>query len=115
MTVRALLSLPPRPGPLLGDDGYAQTNWPRLVQLIDTPKFATVLGKAVAPAVLLLSPEEPNGFRREWQAFSGITPDRHRGYALQWFSLALALVVIYLVLNVRRTGTSGGTSQNSNT
>jgi cytochrome oxidase assembly protein ShyY1 len=31
---------------------------------------------------------------------------RHIGYAVQWFSLALALLVIYIVTNFRRASTS---------
>ena len=29
--------------------------------------------------------------------------ERHRGYALQWFAMALAILILYVVLNVRRT------------
>lgn len=42
-----------------------------------------------------------DGLVRDWQPPTlGI--DRHRAYALQWFSMALAILVIYVVLNVRR-------------
>jgi cytochrome oxidase assembly protein ShyY1 len=33
-------------------------------------------------------------------------PAMHIGYAVQWFGLALALVVIYLVVNISRNGES---------
>jgi cytochrome oxidase assembly protein ShyY1 len=32
----------------------------------------------------------------------GITPDKHRAYALQWFTLALVLLLIYISVNTRR-------------
>jgi cytochrome oxidase assembly protein ShyY1 len=32
----------------------------------------------------------------------GITPDRHRAYAAQWFTLALVLLLIYVGVNTHR-------------
>jgi cytochrome oxidase assembly protein ShyY1 len=33
-----------------------------------------------------------------------MTPQQHIGYAVQWFALSAALVVLYVVLNVRKAG-----------
>ena len=33
-----------------------------------------------------------------------LTPERHLGYAVQWFGLALTVFVIAVVLTVRRRG-----------
>ena len=104
MAVEGLISLPPRPGPLLGEDGYDNPDWPKLVQVIDMDRIADLLDRPVVPAVLLLDVDQPGGYHRNWRSFSGISPDRHRGYALQWFSLAVALLVIYVVVNTRRSG-----------
>ena len=52
---------------------------------------------------ILLNPEEPDGFQRQWQP-GGMGPQRNRAYAVQWFSFAAAAVVIYLVVNLRRGG-----------
>ncbi|HZX80478.1 MAG TPA: SURF1 family protein, partial [Lysobacter sp.] len=32
-----------------------------------------------------------------------LTPDRHRGYAVQWYGLAVTTLVIALVLTFRRS------------
>ncbi len=58
---------------------------------------------ALTPAadVLLLDPAEPDGYQRRWSA-PGLTPMRHLAYAVQWFGLAAALAVIYVVTNLRR-------------
>jgi surfeit locus 1 family protein len=58
---------------------------------------------APAAEVVLLDPNEPDGFVRNWTA-PGFPPMRHIGYAVQWFGLALALLVIYFVTNFRRAG-----------
>jgi surfeit locus 1 family protein len=56
---------------------------------------------AQAANLVLLDPSEPDGYLREWQP-PGFPPIRHIAYAVQWFSLAAALVVIYIVTNLRR-------------
>jgi surfeit locus 1 family protein len=57
---------------------------------------------AQAANLVLLDPSEPDGYLRQWQP-PGFAPIRHIAYAVQWFSLAAALVVIYIVTNLRRT------------
>jgi surfeit locus 1 family protein len=54
-----------------------------------------------AADVVLLDADQPDGYVRQWQA-PGFPPLRHVAYAVQWFGLALALGVIYLVTNFRR-------------
>ena len=55
-----------------------------------------------AADLILLDADQPDGYVRNW-APPGFPPLRHIGYALQWFGLALALGVIYVVTNFRRT------------
>jgi surfeit locus 1 family protein len=55
-----------------------------------------------ATDLILLDPTEPDGFVRAWAA-PGFPPMRHIGYAVQWFGLALALLVIYIVTNFSRS------------
>lgn len=54
-----------------------------------------------ATEVILLDAGQPDGYVRDW-APPGFPPMRHIGYAVQWFALALALAVIYVVTNFRR-------------
>lgn len=54
-----------------------------------------------AAEVILLDPEERDGYVRKWLP-PGFPPLRHIGYAVQWFGLAAALVVIYFVTNSRK-------------
>jgi surfeit locus 1 family protein len=60
-------------------------------------------GIEVEPLILELEPSAPDGFVREWTKPMEMGPEMHRGYAFQWFALAVALVVIYLAVNTRRT------------
>jgi surfeit locus 1 family protein len=60
--------------------------------------IGAALGYPVADYQLLLGAAEPDGLRRDWRP-ADMTPTQHVGYALQWFALATAIVVIYVVLN----------------
>jgi len=91
----------PRLTPLLGDDGYSRSTWPKVVQRIDLEKTARDFDHQVLPFVVLMDAALPHGFAREWTPHLGIGPERHRGYALQWFSLAAAVAVVWIVLKVR--------------
>jgi surfeit locus 1 family protein len=67
-----------------------------LAQLLQESNWAS------AADLILLDAAEPDGYVRNWAA-PGFPPMRHIGYAVQWFGLALALAVIYVVTNFRRT------------
>lgn len=72
-----------------------------VVSEIDLPLLGRPLGAPLAPRVLRLAPASEHGFRRDWPVVA-MTPQRHYGYAVQWFGLALALLVLYGVAGVRR-------------
>lgn len=99
--VRGTLEVPRADLFLLGDAGYEAHGWPRVVQKLDPALVAGVIGRAVAPVVLLLDADDGDGFSRRWTAYLGISPDRHRGYAVQWFALAATLLLIAVSLSWR--------------
>jgi surfeit locus 1 family protein len=71
-------------------------NHDELAQLLQETQWTA------ATDVVLLDPAEPDGYARHW-APPGFPPIRHIGYAVQWFALAAALLVIYLIMNIKRT------------
>lgn len=74
-----------------------------LVNYIDTAALRTLFGDGlVLDAVFHPDPAPASGYAREFQPAPGLPPERHRGYAVQWFGLALAVIVIFLVLGFRR-------------
>lgn len=84
----------------LGSVDNDQSDWPRMIQYIDYQQLSEVLGLQLVPAVVRLSPEADDGYLREWSVVA-FGPERHLGYAVQWFALALAMLVIFIIL-VRR-------------
>ena len=94
----------PREPLLLGDDGYPESSWPKVVQRIDLDKTTRDINRRVLPFVVLMDAALPHGFVREWTPYLGIGPERHQGYAFQWFSLAAAVAVVWIVVKVRGAG-----------
>lgn len=84
-----------------GDALPRQTAWPKLTLFVDTPAIAQDLGSSVAPRLLLLDADPASGFVRHWTP-AIMPPEKHRGYALQWFSFAVAAIVIFIVLHWRK-------------
>ncbi|MFO1422827.1 MAG: SURF1 family protein [Candidatus Competibacteraceae bacterium] len=103
VTVIGWLAQPTSPGLRLGDAAGSDPRWPRVIPYVDYDRLATLLGYPLWPTVVLLEPEASAGYWRDWQPrFGGYGPERHQGYAIQWFALALALVILYLAANTHR-------------
>jgi surfeit locus 1 family protein len=69
--------------------------WPAVVQLLDAGPLSERLGYRVLPYQVLLAADAPDGYARDWKPAS-LDPEKNRGYALQWFSFALVLSVLYV-------------------
>jgi len=55
----------------------------------------------IQPIVIEQQNDTADGLVRDWER-PDVGVNMHRGYALQWFMLAAAIVTLFLVLNVRR-------------
>jgi surfeit locus 1 family protein len=100
--VRAMIRLPPEKIFRLEAVEEAGTGWPQVIQQLEIGPIGQRLGHPLLPLVLLLNPEDSQGFVRDWKPVYGITPDKHRAYAAQWFTLALVLLLIYIGVNTHR-------------
>lgn len=69
--------------------------WPSLVQVVDSEQLSHRLGYRVLPYQVLLAPDQRDGYLRDWHPAS-LDPDKNRGYALQWFSFAALVAVLYV-------------------
>jgi surfeit locus 1 family protein len=94
----------PSPGIQMGTKGKLAPPYPVVAAFPNHAELAQLLGESSwtkAADLVLLDPAEPDGYVRSW-APPGFPPMRHIGYAVQWFALALTLLVIYVVTNLRR-------------
>lgn len=77
-------------------------HWPSRVQKLDPAQLAEKLNTSIYPYYLLLLPDQQQGFVRDWQ-ITVTGPEKHWGYAFQWFALAATLFIIgVLILRKKR-------------
>jgi surfeit locus 1 family protein len=88
-------------------------SWPRVTSFPTVPQLeaAMVTAGELEPRLeerwLLLSDADPAGYLRQWQPFAaGKGPEQNWSYAIQWWSFAILLLVLYFSLNLRKRTSS---------
>lgn len=102
--VHAIRGIITRPQPtrfILGETVPNPQAKPLMVQRTDLEAISEVTGRDYLPLVVLAEGDLGDGLLRDWQ-FNVMPPEKHQGYALQWFALALCLVIIYCVVNLKK-------------
>lgn len=102
-TISGILSKPSEGGQRIGDaDVLVRDNWPQLVTYLEIDAIGQALGDSLEPWLLQLDQNDLSGFAdRQWKA-AVMGPEVHGAYAVQWFSLSLASLIIWVALGVRR-------------
>jgi surfeit locus 1 family protein len=75
--------------------------WPAVVRWVDIKALRAQTKLNLLPFMLLLDPKSQYGFVRKWE-FVNMPPEKHISYAVQWFTMAAVLLIIYLVVNLKR-------------
>lgn len=100
--LRGLLAPPPATGLALGPGHVAVDARRWLLTRVDPAALSDALRAPLAPRVLRLDPDLPIGYARDLDVLPNtLPPERHRGYALQWFGLAAATLLTALFLAFR--------------
>ena len=73
-----------------------------VIELLDTALISQFLHKSVYPFIIRLNEQAEHGYLRDWPVVA-MSPERHYGYALQWFAMALVILIIYIALNFNKT------------
>jgi len=74
--------------------------FPVLIQTLDLDEMSNTASLDLASVIGLLSPESDSGFVRQWEPYTG-SIERHVGYAIQWFLMALVLAFIGIRLSMK--------------
>lgn len=98
VTILGMLNLPPLYMALGTLSDTAAISWPLRIEFIKLPEIAKLLNQQLFPYVLTLDPQDPRAFPMEWQIVN-VSPEKHMGYAIQWFALALTLLILFVALN----------------
>jgi surfeit locus 1 family protein len=99
--ISAMLDELPRPGVRLGAAEEPGGAWPKVVNFPQHDELVAMYGEPLLQPVMLLDPSEDGGYERAWEARFGFGPEQHVGYAVQWFSLSAALLVLYVVASMK--------------
>ena len=73
--------------------------WPQLLTRVDAGALWRQLGRAGWPYELRLLPG-PAAYQADW-AVVAMGPEKHLGYAVQWFALAVALACLFIYFGIR--------------
>lgn len=82
----------PGSNPLVTETNNDLSQFPALVQQLDFAALSEGLGIQLFPVVIQLTSENP-AFVRSYQPVV-MSPEKHLGYAVQWFGLAIAAAAI---------------------
>ena len=75
--------------------------FPVLIQAIDFDVLEEVSKLKFVMVVGLLDPSSSDGYVRKWEPYTG-SIEKHIGYAIQWFLMALVLAIIGLRIGLKR-------------
>jgi len=93
----------PVPGVRIGAaDVPGDRHWPRVLFFPRVADLEQALGAPVESRIVLLDADRPDGYERVWRPALEFPPERHLGYAVQWFALAVVAFVIFVSLSLQR-------------
>lgn len=70
--------------------------WPRVVPHLDFAALGAALQVELQPFSLRLDAESPGALTVDWRVVN-LGPEQHVGYAVQWFAMAAALLLAWLL------------------
>lgn len=91
-----------RPGIVLSGADKPTNSSPTIVQVINTGELAKKLGYSLFSYQVELDISFAFGFKRDWRHIQAMPPEKHVAYAVQWFLLALTLIVLFIVYGVNK-------------
>ena len=84
---------------LLGEQDL-QGSWPKRLQALEMDKLAVALGEQLdaplMPYPVRIDAGQPGALEVAWQIVN-VSPAKHRGYAVQWFTMAAVLLLFFLL------------------
>lgn len=85
----------------LGENILNSSSFPIIMQKIDINEISHITKQFFYPFIVRLDATQTNGFIRDWNIIS-VLPQRHMAYAVQWFIMAITLVIAFLFFCCQR-------------
>ncbi len=106
VTVQGFMDIPHRDVVNMSGQNRGNSGWPAVLRWVDGVEFQRETQLDMLPIILLQTPETEYGFIREWH-FINSTPEKSTSYAVQWFSFAGLLIIIYVGVNLKKRAKHG--------
>lgn len=87
---------------LLAENVQETSRWPVVLQYVDLAEISELLGYELYDMVLFLNQGETGSFDYDIPVLN-LNAAKNSGYAFQWFAMSLALSIIYIVVNTKRS------------
>lgn len=101
-TIRATIYVPLGESFTLQQQGLSERRGERIIaQRVDMAQLSALNDSETFPYLLRIAPESTDALSAQWPAIN-TKPAKHRGYAVQWFAMALALVIFYIIRSVEK-------------
>ncbi len=103
LTLQGKLNHSPQVGMQLGEIELDPNKKQQIMTYFDRPIVSRFLHEnlckdlncIVSNRVMLLEKNQPQGFKREWNPII-MPPAKHTGYAVQWFSMTIVLILLFV-------------------
>ncbi|MDH5180713.1 MAG: SURF1 family protein [Gammaproteobacteria bacterium] len=102
VTIHGVLVKPRQDIFMISDKNRESMAWPARMQWLDLKEIEKAGKKSFYPFAVLMDADAPDGYVREWGKVN-LDPNKNTSYAMQWFSFAVLLVIIYIGVNLKRT------------
>jgi len=81
--------------PVLNETSWESNAWPKRIQKVEWSKVESILPSPLSATrqFRLDNDKQPGAFVVNW-SHSSLGPEKHRAYAVQWFSMTVALLVL---------------------
>ncbi|MCK5394760.1 MAG: hypothetical protein KAJ32_02150, partial [Gammaproteobacteria bacterium] len=100
--IQGLLDMTPSKALVLAENVQETSRWPIVLQYVDLSEINHLLGDELYDMVLWLNPDSAGSFEYDLPVLN-LNAAKNSGYAFQWFAMSIALLIIYLVVNTKRT------------
>ncbi len=88
--------VPPGEGYQLAQADSERSAWPQLITVVDMDRLGQSLGRQLFQYQIRLKADQPGALVTDWPPIN-VSPEKHRAYAVQWFAMALGLMVWLVV------------------
>ncbi len=99
--VDGIAFVPSEPALALGEFPRGE-KWPRLIPYVDIEVLRRQYSPRLLPMILWMAPEQPGEYLRSWNPV-WLPPEKSRAYAVQWFTFAGVALILFVVLNLRKS------------